>query len=136
MNNMKRIYITCLFLYVASTVSAQSYDLVERRNPWNAGANVTGIMVDSTTVSYAELYGRNNHGDFHNYYEADKLWNAGAIAKSITHLKSYSLTGSFSFDHTSGRNMSGSMFIHPGFYPVDILEFTPGRKNLHTYAFM
>ncbi len=57
MNNMKRIYITCLFLYVASTVSAQSYDLVERRNPWNAGANVTGIMVDSTTVSYAELYG-------------------------------------------------------------------------------
>ena len=136
MNNMKRIYITCLFLYVASTVSAQSYDLVERRNPWNAGANVTGIMVDSTTVSYAELYGRNNHGDFHNYYEADKLWNAGAIAKSITHLKSYSLTGSFSFDHTSGRNMSGSMFIHPGFYPVDILEFTPGRKDLQTYAFM
>ena len=28
------------------------------------------------------------------------------------------------------------MFIHPGFYPVDILEFTPGRKDLQTYAFM
>lgn len=48
MSNMKRIYITCIFLYMASTVSAQSYDIVERRNPWNAGANVTGIMVDST----------------------------------------------------------------------------------------
>ena len=44
---------------------------------------------------------------------------SGAVAKSITHLKGYSLTGSFSFDHTSGKDMSGSMFIHPGFYPVD-----------------
>ncbi len=24
----------------------------------------------------------------------------------------------------------------PGFYPVDILEFTPGRKDLQTYTFM
>ena len=28
------------------------------------------------------------------------------------------------------------MFIQPGFYPVDILEFTPGRKDLQRYAFM
>lgn len=136
MSDMKRIYISCLFLCMISAVSTQSYDIVERRNPWNTGTNVTGIMVDSVTVSYAELYGRNNHGDFHNYYEADKLWNAGVIAKSISHLKNYSLIGSFSFDHTSGRNMSGSMFIHPGFYPIDILEFTPSRKDLQTYAFM
>ena len=46
-----------------------------------------GNHVDSVTVSYAELYGKNNHGDFRNYYEADKLWSAGAVAKSITHLK-------------------------------------------------
>ena len=65
-----------------------------------------------------------------------EAWSAGAVAKSITHLKGYSLTGSFSFDHTSGKDMSGSMFIHPGFYPVDLLEFTPGRKDLQTYTFM
>lgn len=92
--------------------------------------------MDSISSSYAELYGKNNHGDFHHSYEAEKSWNAGAIAKSITHLKGYSLTGSFSFDHTSGKDMSGSMFIQPGFYPVDILEFTPGRKDLQRYAFM
>lgn len=136
MSDMKRIYISCLFLCMISVASAQSYDVVERRNPWNAGTNVTGIMADSITVSYAELYGRNNHGDFRNYYEADKLWSAGVVAKSIMHLKEYSLIGSFSFDQTSGSNMCGSMFIHPGFYPVDILEFTPGRKDLQTYAFM
>lgn len=136
MSNIKKLYIGGMLLCIVSVIRAQSYDIVERRNPWNAGTNVTGIMTDSVTTSYAELYGRNNHGDFRNTCEAGKLWSAGAIAKSITHMKSYSLIGSFSFDHTSGRDMSGSMFIHPGFYPVDILEFTPGRKDLQTYAFM
>ena len=133
---MKRIYIECLLLCIVSGISAQTYDIVERRNSWNAGANVTGIMMENTNASYAELYGSNNQGDFRNSYEASKTWSAGATAKSITHLKDYSLIGSFSFDHTSGKDMSGSMFIHPGFYPVDILEFTPGRKDLQTYSFM
>lgn len=137
MSDMRKIDITSLLLLcMVSAASAQTYDIIERRNSWNDGANVTGIMTDSITTSYAELYGNNRHGDFRNSYEAAKSWSAGAIAKSITHLKGYSLTGSFSFDHTSGKNMSGSMFIHPGFYPVDVLEFTPGRKDLQTYAFM
>lgn len=137
MSEMKHIYMTGLgILCLASGVSAQSYDLIERRNSWNAGVNVTGILTDTLSASYAELYGRNNHGDFHRYSEAKEAWSAGAVAKSITHLKGYSLTGSFSFDHTSGKEMSGSMFIHPGSYPVDLLEFTPGRKALQTYTFM
>mgnify|MGYP001539590115 CR=1 FL=1 len=122
MSEMKKIYITGLWiLCLTSGVSAQTYDIIERRNSWNAGANVTGIMMDSISASYAELYGKNNHGDFRNYYEAKEAWSAGAVAKSITHLKGYSLTGSFSFDHTSGKDMSGSMFIHPGFYPVSYI---------------
>ena len=130
MSEMKKIYITGLWiLCLTSGVSAQTYDIIERRNSWNAGANVTGIMMDSISASYAELYGKNNHGDFRNYYEAKEAWSAGAVAKSITHLKGYSLTGSFSFDHTSGKDMSGSMFIHPGFYPVDLLEFTHLGSN-------
>lgn len=137
MSEMKKIYITGLWLLcIVYGVSAQTYDIIERRNSWNTEKNVTGIRMDSISSSYAELYGKNNHGDFYHSYEAEKSWNAGAIAKSITHLKGYSLTGSFSFDHTSGKDMSGSMFIQPGFYPVDILEFTPGRKNLQRYAFM
>ena len=130
MSEMKKIYITGLWiLCLTSGVSAQTYDIIERRNSWNAGTNVTGIMMDSISASYAELYGKNNHGDFRNYYEAKEAWSAGAVAKSITHLKGYSLTGSFSFDHTSGKDMSGSMFIHPGFYPVDLLESHPDVKT-------
>lgn len=137
MSDMKRIYISCLLLSFAAIVAAQQsdYDLIERRNAWNAGVNVTGILTDSVTASYAELYGNSRHGDFRDYSEADRSLNAGALAKSITHLKNYSLTGSFSFDHTTGKNMCGSMFIHPGYYPIDALEFTPGRKDLQTYSF-
>ena len=101
MNRMKTLYIIGVAITVIlSETKAQTYELIERRNPWNAGSNVTGILTDSTSISYAEAYGKNGHGDFRNYYEADKTWSAGALAKSVTHLKRYSLTGSFSFDHT------------------------------------
>ena len=139
MSEMKKICITGLWLLcIVYGVSAQTYDIIERRNSWNAGENVTGIRMDSISSSYAELYGKNNHGDFYHSYEAEKSWNAGAIAKSITHLKGYSLTGSFSFNHTSGKDMSGSMFIQPGFYPVDeydLAGFSVGvvdRKDMIT----
>ena len=73
MSEMKKIYITGLWiLCLTSGVSAQTYDIIERRNSWNAGANVTGIMMDSISASYAELYGKNNHGDFRNYTKQKK----------------------------------------------------------------
>lgn len=136
MINLKKTYIIILLIFLTSGISAQTYDLIERRNPWNRGANVTGIRMDSITISYAEAYKKNVHGDFKDSYEADKGWKAGVVAKSIIHLKKYSMIGSFSFEHASGRNMNGSMFMKPRFYPVDVLEFTPGRKTLQTYSFM
>ena len=46
MSEMKKIYITGLWiLCLTSGVSAQTYDIIERRNFWNAGTNVTGIMM-------------------------------------------------------------------------------------------
>ena len=57
MSNMIGIYIGYMLLCIAAVSSAQTYDVIERRNSWNAGTNVTGIMMDSVTVSYAELYG-------------------------------------------------------------------------------
>ncbi|MCC8153328.1 MAG: hypothetical protein LIP01_03400 [Tannerellaceae bacterium] len=135
MNKKWILYIAGLILCFTPELFAQTYEVIERRNFWNVGKNVTGIRMDSLTVSYAELYGKNGSGDFRDYYQADQFWNAGAVAQTITHTGKYSMKGSFSFNHMAGKNMSGSMFIKPGFYPVDILEFTPGRKELQTYAF-
>ena len=49
MSEMKKIYITGLWiLCLTSGVSAQTYDIIERRNSWNAGTNVTG-RINGTT---------------------------------------------------------------------------------------
>ncbi|MCS2766672.1 hypothetical protein NXV33_18995 [Bacteroides thetaiotaomicron] len=42
-------------VYSSRKGSAQTYDVIERRNSWNTGTNVTGIMMDSVTVSYTEF---------------------------------------------------------------------------------
>ncbi len=112
-----------------------TYERVFRRNPWNDSHNVAGLRADSTSISFAELYGGASGGDFRLSSEAPSSWNIGARAATIKHLEKFSMSGSFSFGQREGRDMCGSMFITPGIYPVDILEFTPGRKTLQSYAF-
>lgn len=125
----------CLLACCATVAAAQPYDLAERRNPWNAGVNAAGLRADSVTVSYAELYGSYCHGGFRDWSQPESAWSVGAVAETIVSLERYSMKGAFSFDNTSGSGMCGSMFIHPGSYPVNLYEFTPGRKDLQTYAF-
>lgn len=116
------------------------YDRYESLNLWNAGRNEAGIRLRGDTLSaryansYAEVYGGWTGGGFRESWEAPSCWHAGATARTVVHLPELSMRGSFSFDQRQGRNMSGSMFIHPGLYPVDMLEFTPGTKTLQTYS--
>ena len=137
MTKRRNIYgLWALLLLCTTGVSAQAtYDVIERRNFWNAGANPAGIRMDSVTISNAELYGTYDSGGFRDSWQPSEGWSAGAVARTITHTERYSMAGSFAFDHASGRDMAGSMFVRPGHYPVDILEFTPGRKIRQTYAF-
>lgn len=134
MIKFRYIVLVCL-LCLAPQLFAQTYDVVERRNFWNRGANAAGIRMDSVTISYAELHANTMQGGFHDLSEAENPWSAGAVAKTIVHTAKYSMKGSFRFDHTQGDGMCGSMFIHPGFYPFDLLESTPGSKTLQNYAF-
>ncbi len=137
MNKLRYILIPALvFILSASVLRAESYDRVERRNLWNEGRNVTGLMRDTTTISYVELYYSSEQGDYRNFSDASTLSRKGAVAKSITHFERVSMIGSFSYDHTDGEEMCGSMFISPNGYPLDILEFTPGDKTLQSYEFM
>lgn len=129
-------YIFALYLTLFGlTAYGQRYERIVRDNFWNESRNVTGIRQDSVSRSYAEAYGKYETGEFRDTWQAEKGWSAGAATASIRHLERISLKGSFSFDQTEGYGMCGSMFIDPGFYPVDVLEFTPGRKTLQTYSF-
>ena len=134
MNRIRLIWTLCL-LMCGMAVSAQTYERVLRNNLWNDSENVTGVRQDSVSCSYAELSGSYEGGEFRDTWQAARGWSAGAATASIRHLENMTLKGSFAFTQTEGYDMCGSMFIKPGFYPVDVLEFTPGRKTLQTYAF-
>ena len=132
----KSRYICALCLLLCSmAVSAQTYERVLRGNLWNDSQNITGVRQDTVSRSYAELFAGYEGGEFRDPSQARQDWSAGAVTASIRHLEKMTLKGSFSFIQTEGYDMCGSMSIHPGFYPVDVLEFTPGRKTLQTYAF-
>lgn len=134
MNRPVSIFVVFLALCSQMALSAQTYEQVVRRNFWNESTNVSGIRLDSLSSSYAEVYGGYEEGGFRQSYQADHLWNAGVCTRSIRHLERISFKGGFSFNQTEGYGMCGSMFINPGYYPIDVLEFTPGRKTLQTYA--
>lgn len=117
------------------TAGAQSYDRAEVQMPWLTSTNAAGIRQDTLTASNARIYGGAEGGDFRATYEAESAWKAGVSTESVRHLERFSMKGAFSFEQTQGQGMCGSMFIRPGFYPVDVLEFTPGLKTLQKYAF-
>lgn len=119
------------------TMSAQTaYDKAQDNSFWNDGRNVSGIRNGRLVkASYAEIHGGMTGGDFKPSYESSSFWQAGATAKTRVDLDRFSMTGSFAFSQKQGKDMCGSMFIKPGFYPVDVLEFTPGDKTLQTYSF-
>ncbi len=116
-------------------LSAQTFDIIERRDFWNAGRNVNGVRADSVSVSYAELYGGHTSGSNRDVSEAKSEWRAGLSAGTITHLDRFSMIGKFSFADIESRGMCGSMSARPGYYPVEIYEFTPGRKTRQVYSF-
>lgn len=112
---------------------AQPYERMLRRNFWNDGTNVTGIRQDSLSLANAEVGALYTAGGFRSLNDASSLWSVGASTRAVKHLEKYSLTGTFSFDDTENYDMCGSMFSSPGSYPVDVMEFTPGRKSSQTY---
>lgn len=144
MNKVRHILILCLFVtgLAASAQTAaerwsrvKTYEQVLRDNLWNGSLNINGVRQDTVSRSYAGFTGKYEGGGMRDTWQAEQSWSAGAATASVKHMENMSLKGSFSFTQTEGYGMCGSMFIKPGFYPVDVLEFTPGRKTLQTYSF-
>ena len=113
---------------------AGDYEKIEKSNLWRQGANINGIRQDLRSASMAEIYGGYEQGEFRNYSDALRQWQVGAKSEGLVHFDKMSMFGKFSFRQWQGSGMCGSMFIYPGFYPVDVQEFTPGTKNWQTYG--
>lgn len=110
---------------------------------WRDGRNIAGLTASSSPRvaiaglikrSSVELTGGVESGGYRSQSEAPTLWKGGVNADTEVHFYDILLTGSFSFAMSGGEGMCGSMFTRPGYYPIDILEFTPGAKTLQEYG--
>lgn len=128
------ITIAVLAFFTLNSLSAQQYERAVRNNLWNDGENVAAIRQDTLTISFASMNGSYEFGDYRTMSQSVSQWSAAISASTITHLDRFSMTGSFSFMDTEAKDMTGSMFIDRGFFPVDVYEFTPGRKTFQKYG--
>ena len=101
---------------------------------WREGRNISGLAFYEDNHKEASLGGSFTSGGFRLPSEASTLWQAGVQASAESHYKDLLFVGAFSFDVQHGREMMGSMFTNPGYYPIDVLEFTPGPKTRQTYG--
>lgn len=134
----RRVLAAAALLCFALAAAAQTrpFDKVVRDNLWLGGSNAAGLRENrSADISYVELYGGYEEGGLHREWESPSPWRAGAAAKTVKHLDRFSMKGGFSFEQMSGPDMRGQMSLRPGYYPLDVLEFTPGKKTRQTYAF-
>lgn len=119
------------------STAQEKYERVLGSNLWNYGRNANGLRLDTllANASFAQVGAGIEDGGFHASNESDRTVTAGAETMTVTWSPRISMVGSFAFDQKRGKDMCGSMFIHPGKYPFDVLEFTPGTKILQEYSF-
>ena len=129
----KRILVLLAALMVSALSLAQSYESAYRANPWNDGKGSTGIRLTETGGAYAESYGSFTTGGLRGTSEAASAWKAGVKTAAVRHFGRFSVAGAFGYEQLWGQDMCGSMLIRPGYYPIDVYEFTPGPKVRQTY---
>ena len=149
--NAKRLRSTTIstlllvLILLPATAFAQGAGAAFRGDPFLRGRNLCGVGTlpvgyvpeGNYRASSASLYGGTEQGDFRPGFSSSSIWRAGAEARTdgfYDRGRTF-LTGSFSFEEMHGKDMMTSMFINPGYYPIDVLEFTPGDKKLQTYRF-
>ncbi len=133
--SMNRLsFILPALLISLASASGQTYETRLDRHSWKDSRNINWIRSIEESFSFAELTGGYTFGDYHAPFDADSQWNAGAKAGGTSYLDRFSLIGNFSFENTQMYGATGSMSAVPGYYPVDIYEFTPGSKTRQVYS--
>lgn len=80
----------------------------------------------------AALWGGVEQGWFRPTYAPTLGWSTGARGNIVRHGANTSWEGAVSFEQKTGYNMLSSLFLEPGYFPVDLLEFTSGTKSRET----
>ena len=104
------------------------------------GQEIGVLRMNLDTVGFkgsAAVRGGVEEGGFRPIHAASFQWTAGAEAKVVNHGKNSSWTGALSFDQMTGQYKNGngySMLLDPDYFPLDIVEFSPGTKSRQTVS--
>ena len=103
-------------------------------NIWSQSHNPAKIGLYGVDASMARGLARYEYGDRLTPNDAQKLWGAGIGTEGVKQFGSLALQGAFSYESKWMEGACGSMSTVPGYYPIDIYEFTPGKKELQDYS--
>ena len=103
-------------------------------NIWSQSHNPAKIGLYGVDASMARGLARYEYGDRLTPNDAQKLWDAGIGTEGVKQFGSLALQGAFSYESKWMEGACGSMSTVPGYYPIDIYEFTPGKKELQDYS--
>ena len=133
--NARHSHYTSRTLLVALSAVLLCAQAALAQGHWGEGVNIAGEAANAGLGHEAEasIGGKFTSGNFRSPSMGKTLWSAQADAAAVSSFEDLYLSGTFGFDLSYGTGMMGSMFSDPGFYPFDILEFTPGDKLKQTY---
>jgi hypothetical protein len=129
----------CLWIHAQPADSTvRDVEYLKYTNAWLSSGHALGIhALPTSKVSTAEAYAQKSKGRFVNFYESDNHYSAGAKVESYRKMSpKLAFQGTMEYETFRGKNMSGSVFIDPGQYPLDIDEYadsTAGDKKLERY---
>ena len=133
---MRARYRACILsLLVPLALQGQDIGLL-RLDPETGSRGKAGVYGGYEAGGYHPafaVYGGYEAGGYHPAFAPASLWKAGASAQGTHHGENTSFSGSFSFEQVDGKEQFTSVFLEPGYFPVDVLEFTPGDKTRQTY---
>ena len=134
-----------LFTFLPLAAGAQdslllrSYQTVQTADAWLGTPNAAALTrLSAPSIAEADLSLSYASGQLTDYYDSPRVLQAGATVESYYRLSPRTVVyGAMSYDNWTGRDMTGSAFMHVGGrYPFDIVEDSltnAGRKHRDTY---
>ncbi len=133
------LYFICSPARAQDSLLLHNYQYVKTSDVWLTTNNAAALTRMATPkIAEANLSLAYGKGELTDFYDSPKVLQVGAAVESYYRLNSRTVVyGAISYDNWTGRDMTGSAFIHLNDrYPFDLVEDSltnEGRKHRDTY---
>jgi len=124
---------------VAPLKAQYHFESLLDQTPWLSSQNASGLcdLPDSLRQNYAEFLAQKDNGGWRDYNASSDSYEMAVQTASYFLVNSQlALHGEVGYRSFTGKEMTGSVWLHPGDQPFDIVELDPahaGTKTLEEY---